>query len=517
MNPEPPTGTPRATATLEALHITKTFPGVKALDDVSIRLAPGSVHALLGENGAGKSTLIKALTGVHQPDSGSIVVGGAERRLSDPSAARDAGIGVVHQERNVIRGFTVGENIVMGRMPRRAGRIDWAGVTREARRCLELLDLELDPSTPIVDLSSAQMQLVEIARALYTETTVLLLDEPTASISAAESDRLFRVVDRLRDEGTAILFVSHKLEEVYAHCDTVTVLRDGHSVLESEPLSAHSHDEIVDTMVGRALGSLTVPDRRARPVAAPALSLVDVTTTAGHHGVGLEVRPGEILGLYGLVGAGRTELAHAIVGLERITAGELRVNGEPVRIRSLREALHRYRVGYVTENRKEEGVFLEQSITRNIAVTVWSKLQRGPGFISAKKERDLVAGYVSDLDIRISSQSQLTGRLSGGNQQKVSLAKWLAAEPEILIIDEPTVGIDLRTKRSFYELIWKLADEGMAILLISSDLAEMITLADRIAVMDRFVINGELENSHDYDSMSRDVIHLIHSGAEVAR
>ena len=512
------------TPTLEALRISKSFPGVKALDDVSIRLAPGSVHALLGENGAGKSTLIKVLTGVHQPDGGRILVAAGtpgasptEVRLADPSAARDAGIGVVHQERNVIRGFTVGENIVMGRMPKKAGRIDWAAVTRESRRCLELLDLDLDPATPIVELSSAQMQLVEIARALYTETKVLLLDEPTASISAAESDRLFRVVDRLRDDGAAILFVSHKLEEVYAHCDTVTVLRDGRSVLESQPLAAHSHDEIVDTMVGRALGSLTVPDRGARTQAAPVLSLVGVTTTAGHHDVSLDVRPGEILGLYGLVGAGRTELAHAIVGLERITAGELRINGEPARIRSVREALHRYKLGYVTENRKEEGVFLEQSITRNVAVTVWSKLQRGPGFVSARKERELVAGYVDDLDIRISSQNQLAGRLSGGNQQKVSLAKWLAANPDILIIDEPTVGIDLRTKRSFYELIWKLADEGMAILLISSDLAEMITLADRIAVMDRFVINGELENSHDYDSMSRDVIHLIHSGAEVAR
>ncbi|GLK16047.1 sugar ABC transporter ATP-binding protein [Herbiconiux flava] len=501
---------------LQALAISKSFPGVKALDEVSLTLLPGSVHALLGENGAGKSTLIKALTGVHRPDGGRILVAGRDGRavetsLADPAAARDAGIGVVHQERNVIRGFSVAENIVLGRMPLRGGRIDWTRVHDEAAACLAQLEVALDPATPIAELSSAQMQLVEIARALYTETRVLLLDEPTASISGAESDRLFRVVDRLRDEGAAVLFVSHKLEEVYAHCDTVTVLRDGRSVLESQPLAAHSHDEIVDTMVGRALGSLTVPARAAPRSEAPALELSSVTTTAGHHGVSLRVRPGEILGLYGLVGAGRTELARAIVGLERITAGELRVEGVPARIRSVRQALHRHRIGYVTENRKEEGVFLEQSITRNIAVTVWPELQRGPGLISARRERELVARFVDDLDIRISSQAQLAGRLSGGNQQKVSLAKWLAASPRILIIDEPTVGIDLRTKRSFYELIWKLADEGMAILLISSDLAEMITLADRIAVMDRFVITGERENSHEYDSMSQEIIRLIHS------
>jgi ribose transport system ATP-binding protein len=505
---------------LEARTISKSFPGVKALDEVSLTMLPGSVHALLGENGAGKSTLIKALTGVHRPDGGRILLPGADGRLAevqltDPAAARDAGIGVVHQERNVIRGFTVAENIVLGRMPRRAGRIDWARAHEEAAACLAQLEVDLDPATPIAELSSAQMQLVEIARALFTETRVLLLDEPTASISGAESDRLFRVVDRLRDEGAAILFVSHKLEEVYAHCDTVTVLRDGRSVLESQPLSAHSHDEIVDTMVGRALGSLTVPSRPAPRSEAPALELSSVTTTAGHHGVSLSVRPGEIVGLYGLVGAGRTELARAIVGLERITAGELRVEGVPARIRSVRQALHRHRIGYVTENRKEEGVFLEQSITRNIAVTVWPELQRGPGLINARRERELVARFVDDLDIRISSQSQLAGRLSGGNQQKVSLAKWLAASPRILIIDEPTIGIDLRTKRSFYELIWRLADEGMAILLISSDLAEMITLADRIAVMDRFAITGERTNTHEYDSMSQEIIRLIHShGAE---
>ena len=501
---------------LEAVGVSKSFPGVKALDNVSLRLAPGEVHALLGENGAGKSTLIKILTGAHTSDTGTISLSGVVSDISSPSAAMAAGIGVVHQERNVIRGFTVGENIVMSRMPRRGPRVDWTAVRSEARRCLAMLDLDIDPDTPMAALSSAQTQLVEIARGLYTETKVLLLDEPTASISGNESDRLFRVVARLKQEGAAILFVSHKLEEVFAHCDTVTVLRDGKSILQSEPLSAHSRDEIVDIMVGRSLASLEVPTRSVDRSAPPVLELEHVNTTAGHHDVSLDLRAGEVLGLYGLVGAGRTELARAILGLERITTGTLSVHGSTASIKSVRQALQKYRIGYVTENRKEEGVFLEQSITRNIAVTVWSNLEKAFGFVSGKKERALVDSYVRDLDIRISSQDQLAGQLSGGNQQKVSLAKWLAAQTQILIIDEPTVGIDVRTKRSFYDLIWKLADDGLAILLISSDLAEMVTLADRIVVMDRFAITGEVDNTHDYDTMSQAVIRLIHAELPVS-
>ncbi|TFC91781.1 MULTISPECIES: sugar ABC transporter ATP-binding protein [Cryobacterium] len=504
-----------STIALEANGLSKSFPGVKALDRVNLRLMSGETHALMGENGAGKSTLIKILTGVHRPDEGALSVAGSIADIHSPAAAMHAGIGVVHQERNVIRGFTVGENIVMSRMPRRGPRVDWPAVRREAKRCLALLDLELDPDTPMARLSSAQTQLVEIARGLYTETSILLLDEPTASISDNEADRLFRVVRRLTEQGTAVLFVSHKLEEVFAHCDTVSVLRDGRSVLESEPLSAHSRDEIVDVMVGRSLAALEVPERavdRSRP---PVLELSDVDTASGHRGVSLELRSGEILGLYGLVGAGRTELARAVLGLDRVTSGSVHVRGARVSIRSVRQALESYRIGYVTENRKEEGVFLAQSVTRNVAITVWSRLERMLGYVSTKSERALVQKYVTELDIRISGQRQLVGQLSGGNQQKVSLAKWLAAKTEILIIDEPTVGIDVRTKRSFYDLIWKLADDGLAILLISSDLAEMITLADRIAVMDRFAITGEVENSHDYDEMSQSIIRLIHGHAAV--
>ncbi|WP_062209179.1 sugar ABC transporter ATP-binding protein [Demequina oxidasica] len=495
---------------LEIKNLTKTFPGVKALDRATLTLMPGTVHALMGENGAGKSTLIKVVTGILHGDSGTINVFGENVHFDGPTDAMDAGIGVVHQERNVVRGFTVGENICLSKMPRKGPLVDWPEVKIQAKRCLDMLDLAIDPDTPMTELSAAQTQLVEIARGLYTETRVLLLDEPTASISVDEAMRLFRVIERLKAEGTAILFVSHKLEEVFEHCDSITVLRDGKTVVESQPLAGFTRDEVIDKMVGRALAHLEAPQRSVDMTTVPALALNALSTTAGHRNVSFELRRGEILGLYGLVGAGRTELARSILGLEGVVAGTVKVKGEDVRIRSVREALQKYRIGYVTENRKEEGVFLLQPITTNIAVTVWSKLAKFMGYVPAKDEQSLVAEQVAQLDIKISSQDQMAGQLSGGNQQKVSLAKWLAANTEVLIIDEPTVGIDVRTKRSFYDLIWKLADEGMAILLISSDLSEMITLADRIAVMERFVVRGEIENTHHYEEMSQAVIRLIH-------
>lgn len=501
---------------LEVKGLTKTFPGVTALDDVALTLMPGSVHALMGENGAGKSTLIKIVTGIDQADSGTIRIFGEDANFARTMEAMDAGIGVVHQERNVVRGFTVGENICLSRLPRRGPLVDWAQVRVEAKRCLQMLDLDLDPNTPMMKLSAAQTQLVEIARGLYTETRVLLLDEPTASISVDEAQRLFRVIERLKAEGTAVLFVSHKLEEVFEHCDAITVLRDGRTVVESQPLAGFTRDEVIDRMVGRALAKLEAPHREVDMTQQPVLELESLSTTAGHRNVSFQLRKGEILGLYGLVGAGRTELARSILGLEGVVAGTVKIKGEPVAIRSVRDALQRYRIGYVTENRKEEGVFLLQPITANIAVTVWTKLQKFLGYVPARNERALVAQNIAQLDIKVSGQDQLAGQLSGGNQQKVSLAKWLAANTEILIIDEPTVGIDVRTKRSFYDLIWKLADEGMAILLISSDLSEMITLADRVAVMERYVVRGEIANTHHYEEMSQAVIRLIHASAKSA-
>ncbi|MEB4615113.1 sugar ABC transporter ATP-binding protein [Leucobacter sp. M11] len=495
---------------LEVREVTKTFPGVRALDRVNLRVRPGEVHALLGENGAGKSTLIKILTGIQPADQGELLINGQPQRFSSAQEATAAGIGVVHQERNVIADFTVAENIVLGNTPKKAGLVDWKAVRQGAMNVLDMLDFPIDPDTPTRLLSPAQTQLIEIARGLYSESQVLLLDEPTASISEAESELLFRVVHRLTEQGKSVLFVSHKLEEVFAHCDTVTIFRDGASVLESAPLADYTRDEIVDMLVGRTLARLDIPDRNPDRTGAPALELRRVDTQTGHQGINLAVHPGEVLGLYGLVGAGRSELARAILGLDRITSGQILVNGTATTIRSVGDALERHRIGYVTEDRKSEGLFLDQSVSRNLTVTVLRRLQNAFGFVPEQAQRDLADEYIQELDVRVSSRDQLVGQLSGGNQQKVSLGKWLAANTEILIIDEPTVGIDVRTKGAFYQLIWALATAGKAVIVISSDLAETVTLVDRIAVMSDLVITGEVTNTHDYDEMSKAVIRLVH-------
>ena len=500
----------------EAEKIDKLFPGVRALDGVTLKLEAGSVHALLGENGAGKSTLIKVITGLYHPDGGRLLLDGKEVQFGSPHESAAAGIGVVHQERNLIPGFTVGENILLQKLPTSRGLVDRTAIRTESARWLAELDLDIDPDQPVTELSVAQAQLVEIAKALSIESRVLLLDEPTASITPNEAERLFRVVGKLKDADCAVLFVSHKLEEVFQICDTVTVLRDGASVLESGALSDLTRDEVVDLMVGRVHEALALPPRTVSSEVAPLLELSGVSTATGHADVDLSVRPGEIVGLYGLVGAGRSELAKALLGLDRITAGEVRVRGEVVRIRNVRDALRNHKIGYVTENRKEEGVFLEQSVSRNIAVTVWDRLRKAFGYVPAKTETALIREYVEQLGIRIASPDQLAGTLSGGNQQKVSLAKWLAAKTEILIIDEPTVGIDVRTKDAFHTLIWDLAANGLAILLITSDLPEMITLADRVVVMRDHRVRGEVANDHDYERMSQRVIRLIHAEGTTA-
>ena len=499
---------------LSATGLVKTFPGVRALDGANLRLAAGSVHALLGENGAGKSTLVKLLTGVYRPDAGQIVLGGQPQHFGGPLDALRAGIGVVHQERNLVPEFTVAENVVLHHLPNKLGLLRRGDMRAAARRCLGLLDLDLDVDAPVSRLSVAQAQLVEIAKALSLDNRVLLLDEPTASLTGDEADRLYAIVRKLTATGHSVVLVSHKLEEVFAIADTVTVLRDGRSVAEAQPLSGYTRGQVVDLMVGRAYESVALQTRTVADTV-PALEVRGLATAGGHRDINLSVRPGEILGLYGLVGAGRTELAKALLGLDRVTAGEVLVHGQPARIDGVGDALRRYRIGYVTENRKEEGLFLEQTIGRNIGVTIWRKLARA-GLIPDRAERGVYDTYAEALSIRAASSRQLAGQLSGGNQQKVSLAKWLAADCDILIVDEPTVGIDVRTKAAFHELIWKLAGRGMAILVISSDLPEIVTLADRIAVMADFATVGELANDHEYDRMSQAIIRLVHAEPAVA-
>jgi ribose transport system ATP-binding protein len=496
---------------LELRSIDKTFPGVRALSDVDLILRYGEIHALVGENGAGKSTLLKIMTGVYQPDGGTIQVDAVERRFASPRDAIQAGIGTVHQERNLIPRFSVAENITLERPPTSApGLIDATRMVAEAQHWLETLDVATDPRAPVDQLSVAQMQLVEIAKALSLQSRILLLDEPTASITPHESERLFRMLRRLRDDGAAILFISHKLEEIFALCDRVTVLRDGRLVALDADLATLDRDRLVTYMIGRVEESADLPPK-AVDQTRPVLEARGLSTGNGTREASFALYPGEVLGLYGLVGAGRSELARAIVGDDRITGGELLVDGASVRIRDEQEALERYGIGYVSENRQTEGLILSHSVQTNVAITVWRRLKNALGWVSGRKEREEVRPFVARLEVRTPSLDQAVGNLSGGNQQKVSLAKWLAAQTRILIVDEPTVGIDVKTKHELHSLIWDLAGQGLAILLISSDLPEMIHLADRVLVMKDRRIVGEVVNTHRYDESSEAIMRLIHT------
>jgi ribose transport system ATP-binding protein len=496
---------------LELRQIAKAFPGVQALSDVDFVLRYGEVHALVGENGAGKSTLLKIVTGVYRPDTGTISVDGTERHFHSPRDAIEAGIGTVYQERNLIPLFSVAENITLERPPTSTrGLIDAPKMVEEARRWLTTLDVGIDPRATVDQLSVAQMQLVEIAKALSLQSRILLLDEPTASITPHEAERLFAILRRLRDDGAAILFVSHKLEEIFALCDCVTVLRDGRLVASGADLRALDRDRLVTFMIGRAEEVSDLPPKSLDPNR-PLLEIRRLTTASGTREASFALHAGEVLGLYGLVGAGRSELARALIGDDPILDGEVLVAGVPARIGDSRIALDRYGIGYVSENRQTEGLILAHSVQANVAVTVWRRLRNVLGWVSDRQERDEVMPFVRRLDVKTPSLEQAVGNLSGGNQQKVSLAKWLAAKTRILIIDEPTVGIDVKTKHELHRLIWDLAGQGLAILLISSDLPEMILLADRILVMKDHQIIGEVANSHRYDDASEAIMRLIHA------
>jgi ribose transport system ATP-binding protein len=496
-------------AFIEAHEVSKAFVGVLALDRVSLTVGRGQIHALLGENGAGKSTLIKILTGVHQPDSGTVSLDGRAVSFRTPREAIAAGIGAVHQERNLITRFSVAENITLEDPPRRLGLFDTATAVRQTRRWLDLLELDIDPRTPVSQLSVAQMQLVEIAKALSLESRFLLLDEPTSSLTPHETGRLFGILRRLAGEGVSILFVSHKLEEVFDLCSHVTVLRDGRNACESRPLDGMTRADVVRLMIGRDEAAFTAPALPPRGTT-PALELRGVATPLGHRDVSLQVYEGEVVGLYGLVGAGRSELARAIIGAVPITEGEVLIRGKPARIRDVTDAVRRWGLGYVSEDRKAEGLILQHSVAANIASTIWHQLRRFLGFVSDGMQAATATRFVRGLDIRTPSLAQRVGNLSGGNQQKVSVAKWLAARSRILIVDEPTVGIDIRSKAALHELILRLAREGTAVLLISSDMPELVALADRIVVMNGYRVVDGFDNRRVYAEASQRIMQAIH-------
>lgn len=491
-------------------NVSKSFPGVKALDDVSLTLRPGEIHAIMGENGAGKSTLIKAITGVHQPTSGTLTLDGQQLDLKAPSDAIALGISAVHQERNLVPRFTVAENILLERPPLSYGLVDFKAAAAEAQKFIDMLGVDIDPLTEVRNLSVAQMQVVEIAKALSQQAKVLLLDEPTASITENETRALFTLLRQLRDAGTAIVFVSHKLEEVFEISDKISVLRDGQIAAADIAIGDITRAKLVSLMIGRDERPIVV-DHRVPDRAEVVLELENITTEHGHLNVKMVVRKGEVLGLYGLVGAGRSELAHAILGEARITGGTLKLHGNTVNIRDMHEALHRFSIGYLSEDRKQEGLILIHPIRSNIAISIWDRLAGAFGLITAGRERKAAKPLAEKLDIRTPSLEQITGNLSGGNQQKVSLAKWLAANVELLIIDEPTVGIDIKTKAYIHELISSLAADGVAIILISSDMPEVVALADCIGIMHDMQIASVLDNNREYADMSDRIMTEIHN------
>jgi rhamnose transport system ATP-binding protein len=479
----------QTTPLVELRGITKTYGGVHAVSDVGFAIRPGEAHALVGENGAGKSTLVKILAGVHAPDAGSVLVGGREVLLEGPAAARDAGIAIIYQEPILFPDLTVEENIFIGRQPLGAGRrIDRKEMRKHVLDVFRRLGVRLDPGRIARGLSIAEQQIVEIGKALSLDAKVIVMDEPTASLSAVEVARLFGVVESLRRGGAGVLFISHRLEEIFGLCQWVTVLRDGRLVISRE-LAGLSPGDLVRAMVGRELVERE-PEEQA--FGQTVLKVERLTREGVFTDITFEVKAGEIVALAGLVGAGRTEVVRAIFGIDRYDAGAVTLNGRKLRRASPTTAMSAG-VALVPEDRRQQGLVMDMSISRNIAVASLRSLRRLL-FILSSSERRFAADWAARLQLKYGRLSDPATSLSGGNQQKVVLAKWLARRPSLLIVDEPTRGIDVGTKAEVHRLLDELAGQGVAILMISSELPEVLRVADRILVMREGHLVGEFSH-----------------------
>ena len=479
-----PDGAPR----LQFEQISKSFSGVHALRDVSLHVRAGEVLALMGENGAGKSTLLRILSGDHEPSSGRMLLDGAPVEFAGPRDANRAGLRVIQQEPEIVPHVSVAENIYLGALPRRGRILDRRALFERAHADLAEYGFTgaVDPATMGADLSPAQRQLVEIMRALATDVRVIAFDEPTSSLSEHEVEALFGLIRRLRADGAAVIYVSHRMPEIFTIADRVAVLRDGRYVGD-RMVADTDNAELVRMMVGRDLTDMFV--REPRPAGAVVLAARNLETEDVHD-VSLDVRAGEVVGLGGLVGAGRSELAHALVGDVPLTGGTVEVDGRVLQLRGPGDAL-RAGIGLAPEERKAQALLLRRSVRDNISLAVLGRLSR-LHVVRRREERDIARTYVEELSIRTPSVEQEVGNLSGGNQQKVVLARWLARRPKVLILDEPTRGVDVGAKAEIYSIISALAADGMAVLVISSELPELLGLADRVVVMRDGRIAGEL-------------------------
>lgn len=475
---------------LKVENVSKRFPGVVALDNVSFDLRKGEVHALVGENGAGKSTLMKILTGVYQLDEGRITYKDKKIHFTTPHEAIQKGISIIYQELNLLPYLTVAQNIFIGREPVRYGVvIDRIKMNREAAKLLSMLHIDINPDTILRNLSVSKKQMVEIAKALSFQSEILIMDEPTSALSESEIDELFKIIHRLQKEGVSVIYISHRLEELARIVDRITVMRDGKQV-GTYDYADITMDEIIHLMVGRTL-DIKFPKRIAVK-GEKILEVQHLTVKGVLHDISFDLKKGEILGIAGLMGAGRTELARAIFGADKIDAGKILINGREVAIKTPLDAI-KSGIGYITEDRKIDGLALELPVDTNIVLSNIDAVSNFIGITQKGKKRSLAQKYIDDLHIKTPSLAQLVTNLSGGNQQKVVLAKWLCRSSKILILDEPTRGIDVGAKYEIYELINSMAAEGVGIIMISSELPEIIGLSDRILVLHEGTLTGALD------------------------
>lgn len=482
--------------------VSKRFAGVAALSDVSLDVRRGEILGLLGENGAGKSTLLKILSGVQPPSSGRIIFDGAEFAPASPQDAKRLGIVTIYQELSLIPTLTVAENIFVGRAPTGPlGLVNWRRMERESRDIIARVGLRIDPKTPVSSLSVAEQQLVEIARALSLKSRLIIMDEPTSALTEAEVQKLLSIMDRLRKDGVAIMFVTHRLEEATSVCDRMTVLRDGKLAghLTRENGAPIQIPRIIERMVGRAASDLYARPTDRQVAGDVRLSVRGLRTVrnpdAPHaivlEGIDVDLKAGEILGVAGLVGSGRTELARAIFGADRIAAGTMTLDGAAIAPASPADAIE-LGIGLVPEDRKHQAIFAALGILNNFSVAALRSYSNGLGFMAERREREALAGYRKMLSIRMASPEQAIEGLSGGNQQKVILARWLARDPKVLIVDEPTRGVDVGAKAEVHQILVQLAQRGIAVMMISSELPEVLAVSDRIVTMRRGRITGEM-------------------------
>lgn len=478
---------------IELRNITKTFPGVKALDNVQLCVRKGTVHALCGENGAGKSTLIKIINGAHKMDSGEIIYKGEKITPQNPRQMMELGIATIHQELSPVLEMTVAENIFLGREPKlKSGLLDVKKLYGDTQALMDEFHFSYDPRAKLKTLTISDMQLLEIVKAISFGASLIIMDEPTSSITEGETRLLFDNIKKLKAQGISIIYISHKMDEIFEICDDVTVFRDGKYVT-TKPITELTKDKVIELMVGREItdvypkAEFDIGDEAFR---------VENFTGKGFENVSFSVRKGEVLGFSGLVGAGRTELFRAVFGLDKFETGKLYLHGQEIRIKNVADAIKK-RVIMTSENRKDEGLILCRSIKENVSLANLD-LVKSRGFISPKKEQQTVAEMTSKLAVKMSSMNAPCSSLSGGNQQKVVLSKWLLQTPEVLILDEPTRGIDVGAKYEIYKLISDLAKQGIVVIVISSEMPELMGICDRIAVMSCGKLTGIL-NRDEFD------------------